>query len=136
MAKIFLDTGVLVYALDKNEPRKQKQARKILRDLVNDQQPVISTQVLKEFYLVATTKLGATPLQIKPIIHNLRNMEIVNNEPELIEQAIDISVLSQLSFLDALTIATAEKAKCEMIYSEALNAGQSYRGLKVENPFL
>ena len=54
---------------------------------------------------------------------------------ELIEQAIDISVISQLSFWDSLIIAAAEKAKCEFIISEDLNPEQTYRGVMVINPF-
>ena len=63
-------------------------------------------------------------------------MEVVNNDLELIEQAIDISVISQLSFWDSLIIAAAEKANCEFVFSEDLNAGQTYRGVMVFNPFI
>lgn len=72
---------------------------------------------------------------IKNIIHNFRNMEIVTNDLQLIEQAIDISVISQLSFWDSLVIAAAEKANCELVFSEDLNVGQNYRGVVLLNPF-
>ena len=98
-------------------------------------QPVISTQVLKEFYVVATTKMKADRIIVKNIIHNFSNIEIVQNDLELIEQAIDISVISQLSFWDSLIIAAAEKAKCKYIFSEDLNSGQTFRGVMVVNPF-
>ena len=117
-------------------PLTQKiQARKIIEKVVNLHQPVISTQVLKEFYVVATTKLKADRIIVKNIIHNFCNMEIVQNDLELIEQAIDISVILQLSFWDSLIVAAAEKAKCECIISEDLNPGQTYRGVMVINPF-
>ena len=54
---------------------------------------------------------------------------------ELIEQAIDISVISQLSFWDSLIVAAAEKAKCKFIISEDLNPEQTYRGVMVIDPF-
>jgi predicted nucleic acid-binding protein len=57
------------------------------------------------------------------------------NDLDLIEQAIDISVISQVSFRDALIIAAAEKANCEFVFSEDLNTGQTYRGVTVVNPF-
>ena len=69
---------------------------------MDSHQAVISTQVIKEFYVVASTKLKADQLIVKNIIHNFRNIEVVNNDLELIEQAIDISVISQLSFWDSL----------------------------------
>jgi len=61
-------------------------------------------------------------------------MEIVNPDLQLIEEAIDISVISQLSFWDSLVIAAAEKSNCELVFSEDLNAGQNYRGVLLFNP--
>ena len=80
---------------------------------------MISTQVINEFYVVATTKLKAEQLIVKNIVHNFRNLEVVNDDLEVIEQAIDLSVISQLSFWDSLIIAAAEKANCEFVFIEA-----------------
>lgn len=135
VSKIFIDTNILAYSLDQKNDEKQKQARGILRRLVESHQPVISTQVINEFYVVSTTKLKADHFITKSIIHNFRNMEIVDIDIELIEQAIDISVISQLSYWDALIIAAAEKANCEFLFSEDLNPGQTYRGVVAVNPF-
>jgi predicted nucleic acid-binding protein len=122
--------------LDQKNIEKRDMARKILKKVVESHQPVISTQVIKEFYVVASNKLKADPIVVKNIIHNFHNMEIVNNDLDLIEQAIDISILSQLSFWDSLIIAAAEKANCEFVLSEDLNSGQNYRGIKLFNPFI
>ena len=46
-------------------------------------------KTLKRFYVVATTKLKADRIIVKNIIHNFCNMEIIQNDLELIEQAID-----------------------------------------------
>ena len=116
MSKIFIDTNILVYTLDSKDPRKQAKARGIMRKVVNMHQPVISTQVLKEFYVVATTKMKADRIIVKNIIHNFSNIEIVQNDLELIEQAIDISVISQLSFWDSLIIAAAEKQNVNIFF--------------------
>jgi len=135
VSKIFIDTNLFVYTLDKNDVSKRDKARSVIKRVVEDHQPVISTQVIKEFYVVATTKLKADPIVVKNIIHNFHNMEVIQNDLELIEQAIDLSVLSQLSFWDSLIIAAAEKANCEVVFSEDLNSGQTYRGVIVKNPF-
>lgn len=136
MPKVFLDTNILVYTLDKADTAKRELARKILKRVVQEHQPVISTQVIKEFYVVATTKLKADPFAVKNIIRNFRNMEIVNNDLDLVEQAIDIGLASRLSFWDALIVAAAEKAKCELLLSEDMGNGQNYRGVRLVNPFL
>lgn len=136
VSKIFIDTNILVYTLDTKNKEKRDAAREIVKKVVESHLPVISTQVIQEFYVVASSKLKADSIVVKNIIHNFHNMEIVNNDLELIEQAIDISVLSQLSFWDSLIIASAEKANCEYVLSEYLNSGQNYRGIKLLNPFL
>ncbi|MEI6389167.1 MAG: PIN domain-containing protein [Spirochaetota bacterium] len=135
MSKIFIDTNIFVYSLDGKDKEKREKAREILKRLVDMHHPVISTQVIKEFYVVATTKLKADRMVVKNVIHNFRNMEVVQNDLELVEQGIDISVISQISFWDALIVAAAEKAKCEFIISEDLGSGQTYRGVMVINPF-
>jgi len=135
VSKIFIDTNIFVYTLDGKNMDKREKAREILKRLVDMHHPVISTQVIKEFYVVATTKLKADRMVVKNIIHNFRNMEVVQNDLELIEQGIDISIISQVSFWDALIVAAAEKAKCEFIYSEDLGSGQTFRGVMVINPF-
>jgi len=135
VSKVFVDTNIFVYSIDQKESEKRDKARAILKRLVEVHQPVISTQVVKEFYVVASTKLKADTFVVKNIIHNFRNFEIVNNDIELIEQAIDISTLSRLSFWDSLIVAAAEKANCEFVFSEDLNPGQTYRGVMLVNPF-
>ncbi len=135
MSKVFIDTNLLVYTIDKKDTRKQEAARGFLKKMIQEHIPVISTQIIQEFYVVATAKLKADPLVVKNIIHNFHNMELIKIDLELIEQAIDISVLSQISFWDSLVIAAAEKANCEYVVSEDLNTGQLYRGVKLLNPF-
>ncbi len=135
VSKIFIDTNIFVYSIDQRDISKRDRARNILKKLVEVHKPVISTQVIKEFFVVASTKLKADSFIIKNIIHNFRNLEVVNNDLELIEQAIDISTISRLSFWDSLIIAAAEKANCEFIFSEDMNSGQTYRGVMLINPF-
>ena len=136
VSKIFIDTNIFVYSIDQKDPNKRDKARNILKRLVEVHQPVISTQVIKEFYVIASTILKADSFIIKSIVHNFRNLEVVNNDLELIEQAIDISTISRLSFWDSLIIAAAEKANCEFVFSEDMNPGQTYRGLMLVNPFV
>lgn len=136
VSKVFIDTNIFVYTLDNDEREKQKKAREILKRVVEGHQAIVSTQVIQEFYVVASTKLKADRTLVKNIVHNFRNMEIVNNDLELIEQAIDISLVSQLSFWDSLIVAAAEKANCEFLFSEDMSSGGIYRGVTVLNPFI
>lgn len=43
---------------------------------------------------------------------------------------------SNLPFHDALIVAAAQEAGCDVLYSEDLQHGRSFGSLRVENPFL
>lgn len=135
MSKVFLDTNVLVYALDRSDPLKQKTCRALLRQLQEANRVVISTQVMQEFYVVATRKLAVEPIKAKGILQALGNLEVVAVAPALVYDAIDCNVLNQISFWDALVVVCAAHAKCTVVLSENLNDGQVIKGVQVQNPF-
>lgn len=135
MSKVFLDTNVLVYASDMDQPKKRDAARALLRQCSADVPPCISTQVVQEFYVAATRKLGVEPLKAKDVIHSFRHMEIVLIDSDDINRAIDGNILWQVSFWDALIVAAAQKARCDVLYTEDLNHGQVFDTLRVCNPF-
>jgi predicted nucleic acid-binding protein len=132
--KAFFDTNVLLYQMDKKSPTKRERCRSLVRKTADDGEAVISTQVLQEFYVVATNKLHLAPVASKSIMHTFENMEIVTIGKELINEAIDASLQYQLSFWDALILVAAESARCELLYSEDFNDGQIMRNVKVRNP--
>ena len=133
--KVFLDTNVLVYAQDEDAPDKRQRSRALIAAVVAAGSGVISTQVLQEFYVTATRKMGVPPLAAKSVVQSFRLFEVVQLSPDLIEQAIERSVLSQLSFWDALIVAASVASGCTTIFSEDLNAGQVIDGVKITNPF-
>ena len=135
MFKVFLDTNVLVYASDRDEPDKRRRARALLRATAADGNGMISTQVVQEFFVAATRKLAIDPLQAKAIVATLHRLDLLEVALEDINQAIDGVVLWQVSFRDALILAVAGRANCSVVYSEDLNAGQRYGGVEVKNPF-
>ncbi len=134
MSKVFLDTSLLVYSMDSYNKEKQEQCRSLLKIVANDMHGVISTQVIQEFYVAATKKLGADPLTVKDIMNSFNRFEVVGITPDIINSAIDCSILNRLSYWDALIIAAAESAHCERLLTEDLNSGQVVRGVKIENP--
>jgi len=134
MSKVFLDTNILVYCLDQTDPEKRRRCRELIRELTTENLGVISTQVLQEFYVASTSKLGADPLIIKDILRSLERFETVIITPVLIKEAIDCSITNRLSFLDAMIVVAAESAKCKIIWTEDLNHGQIIRSVLIENP--
>ena len=69
MSKTFVDTNILIYSLDEFDPEKQMKCRELLKTLTGDLRGVISTQVMQEFYVASTGKLGADALIVKDILH-------------------------------------------------------------------
>jgi len=83
-AKIFIDTNLLVYSMDQNDPEKKEKSRQVLKKIRDHYRGVLSTQVMQEFYGSATRKLGVDPLLAKNIIQQFENFEVVIISPEMI----------------------------------------------------
>ncbi len=131
---MFLDTNILVYAIDESSQKRRK-AEQVLRKAAADGTGVISTQVLQEFYVNATRKLGVSPAEAQDMVRDLRNLDVVTVTADLIEESIGISVANQLSFWDALVLAAAKAARCSTLVTEDLSHGSRLVGIRIENPF-
>jgi len=93
-------------------------------------------QVLQEFYVNATRKL-ATPIAQMSAREVVSSYSAWVREPttaDTVSRAIDVAALAQMSFWDALIVASAEQADATRIYSEDLNAGQAIAGIRIANP--
>ena len=134
MSKVFLDTNILLYSYDNTDKKKREKCRTLLRETEQRGQGVISTQILQEFYSIATRKFRMEPLFAKEVLASFERFETVVIYPSLIYSAADCQVLSRVSFWDALVVVAAESARCDTLWTEDLNHGQTIRGVKIENP--
>ena len=50
--------------------------------------------------------------------------------------AVDLHERYQISFWDAMILQSAARRGCQVVWSEDLNAGQTYQGVRVVNPFI
>jgi len=133
--RVFLDTNVLIYADDSNAGAKRDVARKVISQHMKDSTGVISTQVLQEYFVVATKKLGIDARIVQKKMELLENFEVVTIRFDMIHEAIGLHRLEPVSFWDALIITAAQSANCQMLVSEDLNAGQKISGIEIYNPF-
>ena len=135
-SRAFVDTNVLVYSASARRASKRDIARRLLGTLAATKSVVISTQVLQEFYVVATRKGTLTPHLGRQMIGLFREQfEVAVVTPDRILEAIDCSILNQISFWDALLIASASAANCEELWTEDLNPNQTISGVRIVNPF-
>ena len=135
MGRVFLDTNILVYADDLAAGEKRRKAQEILHQTISDGVAVLSTQVLQEFFVVATRKLCVDAAIVKQKLELLARLDVVVVDKELILEAIDLHRLNQISFWDALIVRCAAAAGCDTLLTEDLSAGQVLSGVRIENPF-
>lgn len=132
--KIFLDSNVLIYSIDDGEVVKQQIANNLITSL-SEKGGVISSQVLQEFYNIATKKLGISKQDAKVLLERLSDCFIVHkNTVSDILHAIEISIKTQFSFWDSLILSAAIAEGCTTLYSEDLNDGQIVEEIVIKNP--
>ncbi|WP_051426421.1 PIN domain-containing protein [Jiangella gansuensis] len=135
-SRIFVDTNVLVYIYDADEPHKQRTATKVLAEM-GGERAVLSAQVLNEFYVTVTRKLRK-PLdepRAREAVDVLSQLDIVPIDAGLVTAGVARSQQSQLSLWDSLVVEAARRAGCTAVLTEGLNAGAVFGGVRVINPF-
>lgn len=133
----FLDTNVLVYAYQTNDPGKQRIARQLVSMAVAGEF-TISTQVLAEFASTLLHKLQP-PLSMEEVtvaLDGLGPIPLIVPDGDIVRRAVEARGAYGIHFYDGMIVAAAERAGCEKILSEDLNSQQKYFGVVVRNPFL
>jgi predicted nucleic acid-binding protein len=129
--KAFVDSNVLIYAIEQEGANVSKAT--VARDMIERVRPTLSTQVLGEFYNVVTGKRRTDPLSSEEAaqwIAKWMQLKVESVTPDHVNLALEICHRFQVSYYDALILAA-----CTVVYSEDLNDGQDYGGVKVINPF-
>ncbi len=132
----FLDTNVLVYAYDTSEPRKQQLAQGLVRRAFAGE-IVASSQVLVEFAATLLHKItpAAKPEDLTVLLDTLGPIRLIAVDGDVVRRAVQARAQYGLHFYDGMIVASAERGGCQKIWSEDFNAGQTYFGIPVENPF-
>jgi len=135
--RVFIDTNLWVYRLDRREPEKSTFVRDWLRKLALKHEIVISTQVLIELRSVLTRKLkpALSWQDTRAALLALSEFEVVPANSNLVLDAHELARAEKLSWFDALIVEAAIRAGCERLYSEDLDDGRRYDDLMVRNPF-
>jgi predicted nucleic acid-binding protein len=133
---IFLDTNVLIYAIETAGPDSGKSAAAL--NLARRNDVCLSTQVLGEFYRATTSSKRSSPLtheQAIAWIQLWKRFDVRDVTLAHVDLALELAGRYRINYYDALILAAARLAGCSMVYSEDLSAGQDYDGMRVENPF-
>ena len=135
-APIFVDTNVLIYALDRGDLKKQQVARAWRTELWKSQSGRISFQVLQEFYVKVAQKWPSARDQARAEVRDLLAWRPVAVDAAMLERGWKIQDRYQLSFWDALIVAAAKFLACRYLLTEDLQADQEIDGITVINPFV
>jgi len=131
----FLDSNILVYTDDRANPAKQKVALALIERCRQNNQAVLSLQVLQEYFTITTRKLGVGVSIARRKVELFAQLHLVATGLDDVLAAIDLHRLHQLSFWDALIVRSALQAGCSALYSEHLQDGRRLDGLQIVNPF-
>lgn len=135
---VFVDTNVLVYAHDASETARQPVAQSVLAALWHTRSGPLSTQVLQEFYVVAT-RTFTPPMprgEARRLVDAYARWQLVQVDAALVLTASRLEERHMLSFWDALIVEAARRAGATRLVSEDLQSGRVLAGVTIDNPFV
>jgi len=96
---------------------------------------VVSLQVLQEYFVAATGKLGVETGLARRKVELFANDHVVTLDVDDMLAAIDLHRLHRLSFWDALVVRAAKEGGCSVLYTEDLQHEHTLDGVRIVNPF-
>jgi predicted nucleic acid-binding protein len=136
-----VDTKVFLYSLDINEPAKQAKAKALLAGLVGAPAATVTLwQVagellngLRRWQLAG--RVSAPDVQTH--FHNLLALfPLVVPATSSFSTYFDLFSRFSLSHWDAMLLAAGKEAGVTTLYSEDMDAGTDFDGLRIVNPFV
>jgi predicted nucleic acid-binding protein len=135
MAKLTIDTNLLVYAIDTADLNKHRAVHALLDTLV-EQDTVVSVQALAEFFYVVTRKGRLSTDEARNRIEDWQALfPVIAAGANTLSHAIDGLRRFQMPFWDAMLWATAQEAGVSVLLSEDFQDLALIEGVRFVNPF-
>ncbi|MCO5080518.1 MAG: type II toxin-antitoxin system VapC family toxin [Rhizobiaceae bacterium] len=110
---IGLDTNILLRLVLQDDPEESPKARALIESLDVDNPGFINTLVLAEFVWTLRGRIGLTRERTTAAVSGLLNSaDIVFEQEELVEHALDVAVQSKADFADLMIAIRNEAAGC------------------------
>jgi predicted nucleic acid-binding protein len=136
--QVFLDTNVLVYAHDRMEAQKGPAAVSLLTRIVALGRPIVSVQVLSEFFWSATRKIPL-PLTVDEAIAEVtrmnNHMNVVSTTWAILAEALQAIKSHSMPLWDAQIFAAARLHGATVVLSEYFQHRRVVNGITFLNPF-
>ena len=137
MPPVLIDTNVLVYTFDQNDPPRQERAIQLLRALEQSASGRLSVQCLAEFCAVVMRRLQPvmSPAETLAQVERLQRIyPVYNLTPMIILEALRGVRVHGMSYYDAQIWACARLNQIPVIFSEDYHEGVT-EGVRFVNPF-
>lgn len=135
MIRAILDTNVLVYTDEVNEPDKTPPADLLIDELERLGAMVVSGQALSEYACVMLKKWGDPQLVAARVEHWARVASIILIEPHVVTLAIEGAERFGFHFYDAQVWAAARVSGIPLVLSEDFQDRLVADGVTFRNPF-
>jgi predicted nucleic acid-binding protein len=138
VSEVFLDTNVLLYAVDDQDSVKRDRARQWLTVCWQRRCGRLSTQVLNEFYANARRKFetAISAGDARAEVRRYQNWKPWVIDHPTVETAWAVESRYGLNYWDALIVASAQHQGCTVLLSEDLQHDQQIDSVRIVNPFL
>jgi predicted nucleic acid-binding protein len=141
LPQIALDTNVLVYSegLERGPADRAKivVSQGLLEALlVSGEGWVIPAQALAELHSVLVRRGRETPAQASATVSRLSRLcDVAPTSPQVLTAALALAGDHGIQIYDAIILACAVEAGCDLLLSEDMHDGFAWRGVTVINPF-
>lgn len=133
--RVALDTNVLAYAEGVGDVAR----RDISLDLLTHLDPaliLLPAQTLGELFLVLTGKARRSgALARTAVLGWADSFDVADSRWSSFQAALDLAADHGLSMWDSLILAVAAEGLCRILLSEDFQAGFTWRGVTVVNPY-
>jgi predicted nucleic acid-binding protein len=133
---VALDTNVLVYAEGEGDKVRCSKAQRLIEGL-NPSSVVLPVQVLGELTRVLSGRFKRTAAGVRDAVLSWSDsFRTCDSSAAALRSALDLHADHQLQIWDALVLAVSADNGCRVLFSEDLQAGFTWRGVTVVNPFV
>lgn len=135
---VFVDTNVLLYAIDDREPDKRDRSRLWLAACWSRHCGRLSTQVLNEFYWNVRRRFSSALAggDARAEVRRYQSWQPWMIDHATVESAWAVEARHRLAYWDALVVASAQQQGCTILLIEDLQHGQSIDGVRIVSPFV
>jgi predicted nucleic acid-binding protein len=140
LALAAFDTNILAYAAflfgDSEDRPKALIAEDLIRQALRDGTLILAAQTCLELHWLLLRKAKLGHVEAGAILKEyLDGATIIPTDLVLLQAGFALADRHRLQTFDAVILAAAAEAGCEILYSEDMQDGFEWQGVRIENPF-